>query len=242
MSNKRQAAALSTVLDLDHVLVVIVQCVPAAEDVKALLAVLPASARSIALAARHELLQAAQHHVLPTEPKPLGALWPLLRLDVITSAATGLLAARLSDLDAVEWLRLWSAKITHYKQVENDALFNYPDLCDVLRECTNLVAVDVREATEAEEIMEAVTTPAHRVRSISVDCYIFEFDFATLDRWLSSGHAEHLAFSFFATEDEVNPAFVPMLLKTTALSSLELVSLGSGSLRRSLPSRPHSLV
>ncbi|KDO18978.1 hypothetical protein SPRG_14815 [Saprolegnia parasitica CBS 223.65] len=227
-SSKRQAAAFSTVLDLDHVL---------------------ATIANVPLAALHELLQAAQHHVLATEPKPLDALWPRLRLDVITPAATGLVrdaipvfpaasagtmdAARPSDLDAVEWLRLWSAKITHYKHVEGVAPFDYPhlcDLCDVLRECTKLIAVDVREASDAEMILEAVTTPAHRVHSISVDCYIFDFDFATLDCWLSPGHAEHLTFSFYAIDDEVNPALVPMLLKTTALSSLELCLSGAGFL------------
>ncbi|KDO31894.1 hypothetical protein SPRG_03110 [Saprolegnia parasitica CBS 223.65] len=64
-TSKRQATTPPTVLGLDHVLTAIVQYIPAAKDVKAFLAALPALARgSTHLGALHGLFQAPQRAVL----------------------------------------------------------------------------------------------------------------------------------------------------------------------------------
>ncbi|KDO31896.1 hypothetical protein SPRG_03112 [Saprolegnia parasitica CBS 223.65] len=237
-SSKCQAAASPTVLDLDHVLTNIVQCMATPAGVMAFLAALPASARSLPLAALHELLQDPRRHVLAHVQKPLDALWPLLRLDVITPAAISLArdarpvfpcasagalaAARPRDLDAIEWLNQWCAKITHYKVGEADAFGLDPRLISVLGQCTNLTALDVGGAAAGHAILEAVTTPAHRVRSITGSCLRAE-SIALVARWLASGHADHLDFTYPTTDDEAgHETLVAMLLKSTVLSSLTL--------------------
>ncbi|KDO31897.1 hypothetical protein SPRG_03113 [Saprolegnia parasitica CBS 223.65] len=236
-SNKRQAAASPTVLDLDHVLVAVVQCMAAVKDVKAFLAALPPSARgSTHLAALHELLQAPHRAVLAIVSKPLDALWPLLHLDKITPAATHLVrdampiflaasagtsrVARPRYLDTVEWLRLWSTKLTHYTHDVNGAVFDPSRLLNVLRQCHQLQVVDLRWAADGHEIVEAVTTPLHRVRSLKFVCSSAA-SIALVDRWLASGHAEHLELTQ-AESHEAEAMLGPMLLKTTGLSSLAL--------------------
>ncbi|KDO31900.1 hypothetical protein SPRG_03116 [Saprolegnia parasitica CBS 223.65] len=186
-SSKRQAKTPPTIIDLDHVLIAIAQCIPVAKDVMAFLAALPASARSRPLTALYQLLQDPRRHVLATESEPLDALWPLLRLDVITPAATSLVrdampvipsasagtlsAARPSDLDALEWLELWSTKLTHYKHVEDDAVYDRSQLCSVLRQCHKLQVVDTSSAIDVPSsiaFFEAVTTPLHGARPLTI--------------------------------------------------------------------------
>ncbi|KDO31895.1 hypothetical protein SPRG_03111 [Saprolegnia parasitica CBS 223.65] len=236
----RQATVSPTVLQLDHVLTAIVQCMAATKDIKAFLAALSALVRgSTHLAALHDLLQAPQRHVWPSMLEPLDALWPLLNLSEISPAAISLardampvfswvsvgpiINAWPHDLDAVEWLRLWSTKITHYKHNISDIVQGDPRLYDVLRQCTNPTDVDVYWSADADAILEVVTTPAHRVRSLQVQ-HTTAAASVVLDRWLASGHADHLDFTYYSDDDggAVDAALVPMLLKTTVLSSLVL--------------------
>ncbi|EQC39617.1 hypothetical protein SDRG_03049 [Saprolegnia diclina VS20] len=246
-SSKRPAAASPTVLHLDHVLTAIVQCMVAAKDVKTFLAALPPSARrGTHLAALHDLLQAPQRHVLATEPRPLDALWPVLRLGAITPVATSLVRhampvftaasvhCGLDDvptpmgLDAFEWLHLWRMTITQYKHT--GGAYDLGRLCSLLGQCRNLKVLDVGGAIGGQAILEAVTTSAHCVRSIT-GISLSAGSIASVDRWLASGHAEHLDLTSPTENDAADRGTLSaMLLKTNMLSSLTLRDFVPGTL------------
>ncbi|EQC39616.1 hypothetical protein SDRG_03048 [Saprolegnia diclina VS20] len=209
-SSKRQATTPPTVLGLDHVLVDIARYIPAAKGVMAFLAALPASSRSVPLAALYMLLQDPRRHVLATESEPVDALWPLLHLDLITPAAASLVrdalplfpcasagtlnAARPSGLDALEWLALWSSKLTHYKHVEDDVVYDRCQLCAILRQCFKLRVVDTSRAIDASSAIaffEAVTTPLHGARPLAITssqpASIVDFILMSMADWIRRG-------------------------------------------------------
>ncbi|KDO31899.1 hypothetical protein SPRG_03115 [Saprolegnia parasitica CBS 223.65] len=236
---KRHAKTPPTIIDLDHVLIAIAQCIPVANDVMAFLAALPASSRSRPLTALYQLLQDPRRHVLAHVQKPLDALWPLLRLDRITPAATSLVrdampvipsasagtlsAARPSDLDALEWLELWSTKLTHYKHVEDDAVYDRSQLCSVLRQCHKLQVVDTSSAIDVPSsiaFFEAVATPLHGARPLAITssqpAAIVDFILLSTPDWIRRGALKIVFFAHYEILDAQALVLAAALPRTTS--------------------------
>ncbi|EQC24996.1 hypothetical protein SDRG_17116 [Saprolegnia diclina VS20] len=138
-------------------------------------------------------------------------------------AADNVLAARLAGLSLLDWLQLWSSQITLYSHVDDDA--DVSRLCNILRQCTKLQVVEMFDVSDAACILDAITTPAHRVSSLQVDGKgnVAEL-MANVARWLTTGHATHLDLTYYVSSDgEVNhPALATMLTMTTELEHLAL--------------------
>ncbi|KDO30653.1 hypothetical protein SPRG_04554 [Saprolegnia parasitica CBS 223.65] len=177
--SKRVSTVSGVVCNLHHVLRTIVQYTAASRDVLAFLAVIPASARSTSLTALHELLQDAlwvMQDPIESKQEAMDKLWPLVWLDAIAPTAVVLVCdtipvflaavagngpiARPFELDASEWLQLWSSKITEY--VLHGQLAIRPRLA-------KLQSTDVRHAVDVAAVVEVVTT-THQIRSLTVDC------------------------------------------------------------------------
>ncbi|EQC29990.1 hypothetical protein SDRG_12270 [Saprolegnia diclina VS20] len=258
------STAARTILDLDHALVTIAQFTPMTKDVAAFLSALPASARSASLTALHKLLADSAQVVrrnyrtalFQQDPeKAMSKLWPVLELSVVTSATAALalaamplfssVALRNLDLtqnvlgyDHFQWLYLWRHKITNYAHSHVGRRHDIPRLCSILTQCTKLQGVDVHEGIESgAQILEAVTTPAHRVRCLTVCCLETSAEMIpVVARWLASGSAEHLHFTYYAYSDTpVSEALASMLCKTTTLSHLALTFQAPELLARLLP-------
>ncbi|KDO23638.1 hypothetical protein SPRG_11084 [Saprolegnia parasitica CBS 223.65] len=263
-SSQRRAVATPPALEQDHILIALIQCMATPSDVKAFLEALPASARSAPLAALHELLQAPQRAVRDrqaTEQQAMDYIWPLLHLMELTPAAKRLaLAAKAvfpavytnnynppEDMDAVAWLDAWKGTVTHYDHFDCRDDQELTRLCNVLRQCTSLKVVNVRDCNDDAAVLEAVMATA---RSIVVTCSQRRAALrATLARWLASGHAEHLWFQAITLSDDVgdhddesvNEWLAQLLALPTTLSSLKLCLHADGTLgalvavARSLP-------
>ncbi|KDO21648.1 hypothetical protein SPRG_12889 [Saprolegnia parasitica CBS 223.65] len=241
--SKRRTVASPTVLDLEHVLTSIVQSIEAPSAVHAFLSALPASARSPPLAALHELLE---HPLRMTripfdcEQRARSRMWPRLYLDELTPAATALVRDAMPviaaaagsnssdgvppDVDALAWLELWSVKLMQYTHKYHRDPRDLPRRCAILRKCIRLTDVDLPHDTS---VLEAVTTPAHRVASITASCIETDASFLmALGRWLQSTHATSLTLEYQHMDRRaaVSAGLAPMLAKTTSLERLILRS------------------
>ncbi|EQC29989.1 hypothetical protein SDRG_12269 [Saprolegnia diclina VS20] len=229
-----------TAFKLDHVLVAIVQCLEAPIDVKAFLSALPASARSPPLAALLQLLQRPLDAVISyrhyTEHEAVEHLWPMLKLAEL--APTGARLARDAlpvvtaamvfgvpmDPAGLEALQAWSKKVIHYTHPHVLINIPLPRLCSVLRECIKLQSFDARNVSGDASPLDAVTTPAHRLSFLAINCPAREAaKISAIGRWLDSAYAETLVVSFFASDDpRDHDALSLMLPKTVALSTLDM--------------------
>ncbi|KDO23640.1 hypothetical protein SPRG_11088 [Saprolegnia parasitica CBS 223.65] len=210
---RRPTVALLTVLNLDIAVTAIVQCIPAAKDVNAFLAALPADARTPTLAALQELLR---DPVAVVRPKRFGLrrfkrtkefaelLWPVLQLNELTFAGAALAVDAMSVFAAVTYLHN-----SYYDATR-------PSMDSLLRRCTRLTSVNVGSKVS---VLDAVTTPAHRVSSLTLAMEDATRDAETatcLMRWLGSGHAQHLEFSCASL------AMAPVVMELSVLSSLDV--------------------
>ncbi|EQC27287.1 hypothetical protein SDRG_14908 [Saprolegnia diclina VS20] len=171
-------------------------------------------------------------------------MWPLLDLEELTPAATALLRDAMPvipaaagsnssdgvppDVDALAWLQLWSTKLTRYTHRYPQDLWDLPRCCAILRECIHLTDVDLPNYTS---VLEAVTTPAHRVASITTPCIETDTSFLmALGRWLESKHASSLTLEYQHTDHRaaISAALAPMLAKTTSLKRVILYSSAPG--------------
>ncbi|EQC34290.1 hypothetical protein SDRG_08063 [Saprolegnia diclina VS20] len=235
MSTKRTCPEAATMLGLPHVLISIVQCLSSPRDAIAFLMTLPPASLHAPLAATKALL---------TQSGPFAYTWPHLSLDDLHSESAALaleaLPALLSALEPepdsnvwatcdgamsfVDFVSSWPLTVTHIDTLWPRNI-DSTNLCRLLRRCTRLRSIDIsNEDKDVVEMLTAVTTPAHRLKKLSVFYQrATTMDWTSLLRpWLSSGYARHLAFDNTRTTDMEGLARA--LATTSSLTGLDILN------------------
>ncbi|KDO26927.1 hypothetical protein SPRG_07641 [Saprolegnia parasitica CBS 223.65] len=246
-------------MDLPQALTLIVQCLESPRDVVAFLYALPPAALDAPLAAILELLvrPSMVAHMWPKlNLVDLASIdTPLARvaLPVFTSVRsseleyfTCLATAPPPDDDEkyeekyavsrfIEFASQWPLKMTFvdatWRRKVGSAVF-----CSLLHRCTRLRSIELDGGENAGDVLAAVTTPAHRVRSLCVDMTTAPAagDWSSLLKpWLTSGHARHITFLSGRHLGDGDAAALSLALATT--SSLRGLAIwGADDLVRAL--------
>ncbi|EQC26441.1 hypothetical protein SDRG_15722 [Saprolegnia diclina VS20] len=204
---KRTCPAASSVLEVRSALLSVAQCLASPIDVAAFLSALPATSLDAPLTALRELL---------TRPGPFSFEWPTPDLDVVTESDRTLVRIALPALVSVRaqgvkvFARLFNRPAathaikcldhfaqrfaTKLTQLHLDATLTYSDaFCVLLSRCTHLESI--RLAASGSNVLTAVTTPNHRVRSIRLEMELVKTTprwTPLLTKWLSSGFASRV--------------------------------------------------
>ncbi|KDO20527.1 hypothetical protein SPRG_14286 [Saprolegnia parasitica CBS 223.65] len=237
---KRVCHAQRSVLDLDVVVLNLAQCTASPTDVAAFLRSLPPALLTPPLAALLEALRRARPRgeVFPSLLASIDDVWPVPRLnrmcteliDNVVAAMPVFVAVGMDGLGFDPWPAdrgnfdlSYSAFITKCA-----AKLNAPSSCAF---CTNIESIGLRHDTQ---VLEAVTSPAHRVRDIRLSLYHETPEnlvdgLRILARWLVSGHARRLELASYAVEYDAGLA--DALASSPTLTSLYL-NASSGVLRQ----------
>ncbi|KDO20068.1 hypothetical protein SPRG_14216 [Saprolegnia parasitica CBS 223.65] len=208
------------VAKLPGALTSIIQCLQSARDVVVFVQALPPASQDASLAAVKELL---------TRPGPLAYTWPALLLDDIDcdddstvalyhAALPALVSVRAKELDLfgrfvrprgdantpaqgfIDFVSQWPLKMTHVDET-----------------------VELSAGEHAQDILAAITTPAHRVHTLLLSGSSPAMNWTSLlQPWLSSGYARHVSFNKVPTTDCSGLAHA--LATTKSLRGLSIVT------------------